>query len=139
MTTPSITSIKGNKKGQHQLRHHHHFVSGITRWINHIVFQGIPEAYPFSKKLTMLLNRSSVGKTWDWIIVITSLVASAWYVATQNRPTLTQHQRNDIDPSHLPSTPLTTPFPLFLLALNQVCCKYLYQSIMESGHDLQKC
>ena len=29
----------------------------------------------------MLLNRSSVGKTWDWIIVLTSLFASAWYVA----------------------------------------------------------
>ena len=73
------SAIKGNAKAQRH--HHHHFLSGITRWINHIVFQGIPESYSFSKKLTILLHRSNVGKTWDWIIVITSLVASGWYVA----------------------------------------------------------
>lgn len=49
--------------------------------MNAIFFAGLPEHYPFHKKLALLKSQSQFGKMWDVLMISMSVVACAFYVA----------------------------------------------------------
>ena len=49
--------------------------------IDRILFSGLPDHYPFHKKLALLKSQSRFGKIWDALLVTLSVFACAFYVA----------------------------------------------------------
>ena len=53
----------------------------LMSYINALLFTGMPESYPFHKKLNLLLNSSSFGYYWDLLLVTTAIIACGLYVS----------------------------------------------------------
>jgi len=57
------------------------FCSKIDSKFNEIVFPGIPETFPFRKKIAVSKHTSYTGAIWDLLIVLLSLLACGNYIA----------------------------------------------------------
>ena len=44
------------------------------------LFAGIPEELPLWKKLSLMMSNSTIGTSWDMMLIVASLIASVFYV-----------------------------------------------------------
>lgn len=56
-------------------------VGNIRSILHDFFFPGIPEHFPFSKKLYLVKAQSSIGRTWDVLLLFMSIWACGMYVA----------------------------------------------------------